>query len=55
MNIGIIGSGNMGSALGKIWATQGHKVMFSYFRDRQKLEALARSVGNNASVGITKS
>ncbi len=30
MNIGIIGAGAMGSALGKIWAQQGHSVMFSY-------------------------
>jgi predicted dinucleotide-binding enzyme len=51
MNIGIIGSGSMGSALGKIWASQGHNVMFSYSRDRQKLEALAASVGSNAQTG----
>jgi 8-hydroxy-5-deazaflavin:NADPH oxidoreductase len=51
MKIGIIGSGNMGSGLGKLWANQGHQVMFSYSRDRAKLEALAQSVGVNASFG----
>ncbi len=50
MNIGIIGSGNMGSGLGKLWAEKGHKVIFSYSRDPKKLEALARSVPN-ASAG----
>jgi 8-hydroxy-5-deazaflavin:NADPH oxidoreductase len=28
MNIGIIGAGNMGSGLGKLWAEQGHQLMF---------------------------
>ncbi len=51
MKIGIIGAGNMGSGLGKLWAAQGHTVMFSYSRDRTKLEALAQSIGDNASVG----
>jgi predicted dinucleotide-binding enzyme len=51
MRIGIIGSGNMGSALGKLWAQQGHEVMFSYSRDRAKLEAIAADVGANAQVG----
>jgi predicted dinucleotide-binding enzyme len=51
MRIGIIGSGNMGSALGKLWAQQGHQVMFSYSRDRAKLEAIAADVGANAQVG----
>jgi predicted dinucleotide-binding enzyme len=51
MKIGIIGTGKMGGRLGQIWAEQGHQVMFSYSRDRAKLEALAQSVGINASVG----
>lgn len=45
MRIGIIGAGNMGSALGKIWARQGYEVMLSYSRDRTKLNALAQSIG----------
>jgi 8-hydroxy-5-deazaflavin:NADPH oxidoreductase len=51
MNIGIIGAGNMGSGLGKIWAEQGHQLMFSYSRDTSKLEKIAQLIGNNASVG----
>lgn len=51
MNIGIIGAGNMGSGLGRIWAQNGHQIMFSYSRDRSKLEKIAQSIGSNASVG----
>lgn len=51
MNIGMIGSGNMGSAIGTLWARQGHQVMFSYSRDPKKLEAIAKSVGANAHIG----
>jgi 8-hydroxy-5-deazaflavin:NADPH oxidoreductase len=51
MNIGIIGAGNMGSALGKIWAQKGHKLMFSYSRDPAKLEKIAQSIGSNTHVG----
>ena len=29
MNIGIIGSGNMGAAMGRAWAAKGHVVLFS--------------------------
>lgn len=51
MNIGMIGSGNMGSAIGKLWARQGHQVMFSYSRDLKKLDAIAESAGTNARTG----
>jgi predicted dinucleotide-binding enzyme len=51
MKIGIIGAGNMGSGLGKIWANNGHKLMFSYSRDTSKLEKIAQAIGSNASVG----
>jgi 8-hydroxy-5-deazaflavin:NADPH oxidoreductase len=51
MNIGIIGAGNMGSGLGRLWAEQGHALMFSYSRDASKLEKIAQSIGSNASVG----
>lgn len=50
MNIGIIGSGNVGSGLGTIWAKKGHKVMFSFSRDQEKLKALALT-GQNSSAG----
>jgi predicted dinucleotide-binding enzyme len=43
VNIGIIGSGKMGSGLGALWAGKGHHVFFSFSRDRKKLETLAQS------------
>lgn len=46
MNIGIIGSGNMGSGLGRIWAAKGHEVIFSYSRSQEKLNSLAASMPN---------
>jgi predicted dinucleotide-binding enzyme len=49
MNIGIIGSGNMGSGLGRIWARRGHNIIFSFSRDPEKLAALAGSVPNAKS------
>lgn len=51
MNIGIIGAGNMGSGLGKFWAQHGHKLMFSYSRDPEKLKQIAAAIGHNATVG----
>jgi predicted dinucleotide-binding enzyme len=41
MNIGIIGSGNMGASMGKIWAAKGHKVLFSFSKDQEKLREVA--------------
>jgi len=46
MDIGVIGSGQMGGGLGKIWAQKGHKIIFSFSRDEAKLNELARSVPN---------
>jgi predicted dinucleotide-binding enzyme len=46
MKIGIIGSGNMGSGLGKIWAAKGHDVIFSYSRSQEKLNSLATALPN---------
>jgi predicted dinucleotide-binding enzyme len=46
MKIGIIGSGNMGSGLGRIWATKGHDIIFSYSRSQEKLNNLAASLPN---------
>lgn len=51
MNIGIIGAGNMGAALGKLWAKAGHHVVFSYSRDENKLRELATSAGATATAG----
>jgi len=49
MNIGIIGSGNIGSGLGRIWAQKAHRILFSFSRDAAKLAALAASVPNAAA------
>ncbi len=51
MRIGIIGAGNMGAAMGKIWAKAGHSVIFSYSRDENKLHQLATSAGETAQAG----
>lgn len=45
MKIGIIGSGNMGSCLGKLWSQAGHQVMFSFTQDPEALEEAAASAG----------
>jgi hypothetical protein len=52
MNIGIIGAGNMGAGLGKLWAKAGHQVVFSYSRDDKKLYELAIAAGANAKAGM---
>ncbi len=54
MKIGIVGSGGVGAALGKLWAAVGHQVLFSYSRDPNKLTALATEVGSNATVGTPR-
>jgi 8-hydroxy-5-deazaflavin:NADPH oxidoreductase len=51
MNIGIIGTGNMGSSLGALWSKNGHRIMFSYSRDPAKLEKVAQAIGENATAG----
>ncbi|MFB2898272.1 NADPH-dependent F420 reductase [Aerosakkonemataceae cyanobacterium BLCC-F50] len=51
MKIAIVGSGNMGGSLGKIWAKAGYPVTFSYSRDENKLHQLAALAGENATVG----
>ena len=48
MKIGIVGSGNMGAALGTIWSKKGHQVMFSYSKDAEKLNQLAALNSNTA-------
>jgi len=51
LNIGVIGSGNMGASMGKIWAAKGHKVLFSFSKDREKPRAVAATAGSNAHAG----
>ncbi|MFX1278059.1 MAG: NADPH-dependent F420 reductase [Promethearchaeota archaeon] len=50
MKIGIIGTGNMGQALGKLWATKNHLIMFGS-RDPVNVLKLASSFGSNVSGG----
>ena len=53
MNVGIIGSGNMGANMGKAWAAKGHKVLFSFSRDAAKLRAVTEAAGPAARCGTT--
>ena len=50
MNIGIIGTGRLGSALGKIWAEKNHIIMFGS-HDPEKARKLASLIGKNANGG----
>lgn len=51
--IGIIGSGNVGSNLGRVWAKAGYPVMFSSL-DIEADRKLAASVGSDARAGTSK-
>lgn len=51
--IGIIGSGNVGSAIGAAWIKAGHQVMFSS-RSLDDDRELAKRLGPNASAGTPK-
>jgi predicted dinucleotide-binding enzyme len=52
MSIGIIGAGNIGGNCARRFVISGkHEVKLSFSRDRASLEALARDLGKNASVG----
>ncbi len=53
LKIGIVGSGNIGGTLGRIWANAGHTVMFSSL-DLEHDKALAASVGANARAGTPR-
>jgi predicted dinucleotide-binding enzyme len=50
VKIGVIGSGNVGTALGRVWANAGHPVMFSS-RNLDHDKQLAASIGANARAG----
>jgi predicted dinucleotide-binding enzyme len=50
IKIGVIGSGHVGSAIGKVWATAGHPVMFAS-RNLDHDKQLAASIGANAQAG----
>ena len=50
IKIGVIGSGHVGSAIGKVWATAGHPVMFAS-RNLDHDKQLAAGIGANAQAG----
>ncbi len=53
MKIGIIGSGNIGAALGRLWALAGHQVLFGS-RDPDRLSGLVQRIngaGGDARAG----
>lgn len=50
MKIGVIGSGNVGSAIGSVWVKRGHDVMFSS-RSIENDRALAAKLGGGARAG----
>ncbi len=51
--IGIIGSGNVGSAIGAVWVSAGHEVMFSS-RHIEHDKALAAKLGGGARAGTPR-
>lgn len=50
MNIGIIGSGNIGGTAGTLWARHGHEIMFSS-RHPEQLADLVQQAGPHAQTG----
>jgi predicted dinucleotide-binding enzyme len=50
MYIGIVGAGNMGFGMGRIWAENGHQVCLSYSRSPIKLAASVAEAGINATL-----
>jgi 8-hydroxy-5-deazaflavin:NADPH oxidoreductase len=53
MRIGVIGTGNMGRALGRLLSQQGHQVMIGS-RDGARGAKAARDAGGNASAGTIR-
>ncbi|MFL6032083.1 MAG: NADPH-dependent F420 reductase, partial [Rubrobacteraceae bacterium] len=52
MRVGVIGAGRIGGNAGKLFSRAGHEVLFSFSRDRAKLEALAKEVGGVAGTPV---
>jgi predicted dinucleotide-binding enzyme len=52
MRLGIIGSGNMGGPIGRLWAEAGHRILFSS-RNPEELMDLVRIAAPRASAGYT--
>lgn len=52
MNIAIMGAGNVGGALGKLWAAKGHDIFFGVpDPNGAKTQALVKSIGVRARAG----
>lgn len=51
MRIGIVGAGNIGTALARAWVAAGHEVLLSFSRDQGRLRRLAQELGPSATVG----
>ena len=51
MKVGIVGSGKMGSLLGRLLASAGHDVTMSNSRDPESMEALPEALGVSVSIG----
>lgn len=52
MKIGIIGSGNMGGALAKLWSDKSHSILITSTSPEQT-QAVAKSIGKNVVTGST--
>jgi predicted dinucleotide-binding enzyme len=53
MKIGIIGTGDIGSALARHWAAAGHQLLISS-RHPEQLQALAKELGPNVKAGTPR-
>jgi predicted dinucleotide-binding enzyme len=53
MKIGIIGTGDIGSALARHWGAAGHQLLISS-RHPEQLQALAQEIGPNVTVGTPR-
>jgi 8-hydroxy-5-deazaflavin:NADPH oxidoreductase len=51
--IGVIGSGNIGSTVGRLWVKAGHQVLFSS-RNPENLKQLVDSLGHLAQAGTVR-
>jgi 8-hydroxy-5-deazaflavin:NADPH oxidoreductase len=51
MKIGIIGAGNVGTAIGKLLTRRDHEVLLSFSKTTDDLANAARAVGGNVQTG----
>ena len=51
MNIGVIGSGNIGATAAKLFAVAGHRVVVSNSRGPETLDGLVEEIGPRARAG----